>query len=226
METKEIALRLRKKIAQLFASTRKFQQAVEAAAPAATGVSYASVYAYVEGKSKAPPPLPFLIAAANVLNVRPAWLAFGDGEEGLAQGPVRDAIRAVVQEGSEFLSTSTGGVSGELTVQLIRRLIDAQPVDSPGLSADDIATVTRAIQVNLTVTQMALSKGGVTGPGTRSGQFLLLSLTAMLGLVPEARMGRPLREVLEKLPQRGPRKRLELPKPKAAKKKTPKKGAR
>ena len=58
-------------------STRHFQGLVKSEAEeGARGVSYASVYEYVEGKME--PPISFLRAAANVLHVRTAWLAFGE----------------------------------------------------------------------------------------------------------------------------------------------------
>ena len=62
-------------------STRQFQKAVEDEAGKGTrGTSYASVYEYVEGKSKTEPPLSFLRPAAKVLGVRLAWLISEDGK--------------------------------------------------------------------------------------------------------------------------------------------------
>ena len=217
-----ISARLRDKIDKLGWSTRRFQQEVAATAPDTRGTSYASVYDHVEGKAKGGPPVEFLEVAAQVLNVRPAWLAFGEEpESAVGEGVAVEVVRAE----SAFISRATGRVAEELMLQIVDRLIQAQPTSSPKLSETELATVTKALWVHLTVTLFAFTKGGDSGPGTPIGQFYILTLTAMLAAVPEARMGRPLREVLEKLPQRGHRKNLEFTKTKGSRK-TPKEGGR
>lgn len=56
-------------------SRRRFQQAVKSAG--APGSSYTSVRHYLDGATT--PPVRFLEVAAEVLGVRPAWLALGEG---------------------------------------------------------------------------------------------------------------------------------------------------
>ncbi len=57
------------------------------------GSAYASVYAYVHGRTT--PPLDFLEAAADVLGVRRAWLLAGEGAPTEAQGERDKAMAAV-----------------------------------------------------------------------------------------------------------------------------------
>lgn len=75
-----ISDRLSQKLEATGESTRSFQQKVQAAAEEGTrGVSYASVYEYVNGQTD--PPLSFLRVAAEVLGVKLAWLVTGEGPE-------------------------------------------------------------------------------------------------------------------------------------------------
>ena len=55
-------------------SVRQFQIACQKHAPDARGVSYASVYDHVKGRTRHDPPLAFLRAAAHVLDVPLSWL--------------------------------------------------------------------------------------------------------------------------------------------------------
>lgn len=59
-------------------SIRQFQQELEMRS-GVRGTTYASVHSYFSGRAPSPP-LSFLEAAADILGVRAAWLAFDDGE--------------------------------------------------------------------------------------------------------------------------------------------------
>lgn len=73
-----ISERLKELLEERKWSTRAFQEEVKRRAGEGTrGVSYASVWEYVEGRTD--PPLSFLRVAAEVLDVREAWLTTGDG---------------------------------------------------------------------------------------------------------------------------------------------------
>lgn len=75
-----ISDRLKQLLAERNWSTRRFQEEVRDRAGEGTrGVSYASVWEYVEGRTD--PPLSFLRVAAEVLGVREAWLASGEGPQ-------------------------------------------------------------------------------------------------------------------------------------------------
>jgi transcriptional regulator with XRE-family HTH domain len=75
-----ISDRLKQLLAERKWSTRRFQEEVRDRAGEGTrGVSYASVWEYVEGRTD--PPLSFLRVAAEVLGVREAWLASGEGPQ-------------------------------------------------------------------------------------------------------------------------------------------------
>ena len=208
--------RLKKATKRRRRSIRSFQRALHA--DGIRGSSYANVHAYFGGTTQ--PPVEFLTAAAAELGVRPAWLAFGELPESPVDEPVREAERKSAQE----IFAEVDQVREGLMVELIRKLVVAQPEGSPQLSDDDFATVARAIRTHVDVTVFAFTKGGDYGPGTPLGQAVILSLMAMLAAVPGpgGGAGRSIADVLEKLPQRGPtRDHLELAKPKkrAAKKK-------
>ncbi len=212
-----IAERLKKRLKDLGWSTRRFQQEVEKVAPDVTGTSYASVYAYVDGRTD--PPLSFLTVAAQVLRVRPAWLAFGDPPESPAEDPVRETVR----HGSQAVVFASLGMGENLMVELVKKLLEAQPPGSPELSDNDLLTIAKALQLNLINTLSALTRGGEVGPSSPSTQYILMSLMAMLAAVPRPGKGRPLAEVLRKLPQRGSREGLELKRKRRAPR-SPKKG--
>lgn len=75
-----ISDRLSQLLAERDWSTRRFQEEVrERAGEGTRGVSYASVWEYVEGRTD--PPLSFLRVAAQVLGVREAWLSSGQGPQ-------------------------------------------------------------------------------------------------------------------------------------------------
>lgn len=72
----ELPVRLGRAIEKRFPDVKSFQQVLQR--EGVKGSSPGSVYAYVDGR--AVPSLEFLTAAAEHLNVRVAWLAFGEGE--------------------------------------------------------------------------------------------------------------------------------------------------
>lgn len=72
----DLHVRLAQAIDKQFSDVKSFQQVLQR--EGVKGSSPGSVYAYVDGR--AVPSLEFLTAAAERLNVRVAWLAFGEGE--------------------------------------------------------------------------------------------------------------------------------------------------
>lgn len=71
-------------------SVRSFQQ--QLAASNVRGSAYSSVWSYLEGRVE--PPMAFLEAAARELNVRIAWLAFGEGDVTEAAQEARTITKA------------------------------------------------------------------------------------------------------------------------------------
>lgn len=64
--------------------------------------SYSSVWAYLNRRDVAAPPLEFLEAAAEVLRVRPAWLVLGEGEPTLDEEWAREEIEEARPEDFEL----------------------------------------------------------------------------------------------------------------------------
>lgn len=95
-----ISERLKQLLEQREWSTRRFQEEVRARAGKSTrGVSYSSVYEYVEGRTE--PPLSFLRVAADVLGVRESWLTTGEGpktDEHAAEAYAAGTVAAEVAE--------------------------------------------------------------------------------------------------------------------------------
>lgn len=177
-------------------SIRSLQMELEAAG--IDGCSYPNVHAYMKGKTT--PSLDFLTAAGKALNVRPAWLAFGEEPESVADAPVQEASQP--RGGDGVVADMTGGASGPLMVELLSKLMAAQPAGAPDLTDEDVSTAARAIQRHLVATWVSIAKSGEGGPGGSAGQFFILSLMAMLAAVPGAQKGRPLADFLSRLPQR------------------------
>ena len=203
----DIGSRLKAEIEGREWSTRRFQQEVERIAPGTRGTSYASVYEYVDGRTD--PPLSFLTVAAKVLNVRPAYLAFGDEPK----SPVEEAMKAdgrsrfmeerdggPVRDTAMIVSSLTFGAGEDLLVRLVHQLVSAQPADAPELSAENLGHASQMIQSTIFGTLNAVRAPGKQ-PVKPSVQFILGSLVAMLAAVPEPHAGRPLADVLELLPQ-------------------------
>lgn len=201
MEASEIRERLKGKVDELFESTRQFQIALEeAAAPGTKGTSYASVYDYVEGRAKGAPPIEFLNAAAKVLNVRPAWLAFGDEPESPTAAAAERSDDPIIAAATIIPALTFGG-GRELLVTLVHQLVGAQPADAPDVTDADLASAVQAIELTVFGMLMALSGPGQGRPATGMVQSVMGMLVAMLAAVPPARSGRPLRDVVELLPR-------------------------
>ena len=73
-----VAARLRELLERRAMSVTDLQAALERAG--VEGSKYSNVRRYVAGEGKGPPSLDWIAAAARVLEARPAWLAFGEGE--------------------------------------------------------------------------------------------------------------------------------------------------
>jgi len=108
-----ISDRLKQLLLERSWSTRRFQEEVKGRAGEGTrGVSYASVWEYVEGKTD--PPLSFLRVAAEVLGVREGWLATGEGhptDGHAAEAHVAETVAADVAE--DVLAEIRLGFAGE-----------------------------------------------------------------------------------------------------------------
>jgi transcriptional regulator with XRE-family HTH domain len=116
------ASRLKGKVAEKYGNLSDFQR--DMAARGVKGSTYPTVHAYVHDESK--PSVDFLITAAELLGVRPAWLILGDGEPTEIEA-VATRGQGQAQERPDF---ETGTIMGRVDA-LIRELFplyDSLPV--------------------------------------------------------------------------------------------------
>ena len=178
----EIGKRLKERIQEMGLSTRQFQHRVAEAAPTtARGISYASVYEYVEGR--ADPPLSFLTVAAQVLYVRPSWLAFGD--EPMRQDPQLSIPQRLA-----------GPAAEALLAQLVQQLGWAQPMGSAEPTKAEAARLSVELLWPINLLN-ALYPTGASGKVHET--FLLGYLAAVLAVAPLPGEGRPIPEVIKEL---------------------------
>ena len=106
-----LAQRIEKAIAEKFGgSIRAFQQALQERG--VRGSTYASVHSYVRGD--ATPGLEFVETAADVLGVRPEWLAFERGRPTQAEQDAADVVDAVDRSSrNPLLDLAFSGLSEE-----------------------------------------------------------------------------------------------------------------
>ena len=191
-----ISERLRKELARTPpTSTRQFQKAVEDEAGKGTrGTSYASVYEYVEGKSKTEPPLSFLRPAAKVLGVRLAWLVSEDGKrterEHLLEG------RGTMLGGK--IRGAGGKVSWELFMGLMGRLMRSCPDHGTIAMARAIDPLGQLLEQRVLETYWALNPSGFEDQ-VRLNDHLEAMIHAMALAVPDRDQGVPVNELLKNL---------------------------
>jgi hypothetical protein len=102
--------------------------------------SYGSVWAYLNKADSAAPPLVFFEGAAAILGVRPAWLAFGDGEA--TEAEERERVRAEHEPQMERERSARAGALGAAREELG----SLSPVGVEGFDQMVLAAVTVAGQ--------------------------------------------------------------------------------
>ena len=134
----EFAARLRAAIDAAGLTARRFALLMDESG--VTGSGYSTVYRYLKGEAE--PPRDFLSAAAELLKVRAAWLAFGDGE--MLQVPLvwdaaGDVVRATIEQRLAPMLLSAGaryGMTVGAVETLALELIDAREDDLGDMLGD------------------------------------------------------------------------------------------
>lgn len=162
--------------------------------------TYSTVARYFSGDVKEPP-LDFLKAAAPVLSVSPAWLAFGDGPmRPVDSGGPFSELGEEADVPSSPMAELMGGAAGRAALKdLVARVADAAPTHGPAPTSAQI----QSLSVNLTFSFQSM--WGAIGPkeGTSLAElriFFLVWVAALLTGVAGPGQGRPLSEVLAALP--------------------------
>lgn len=165
------------------------------------GSSYAMIHRYLAGKKV--PSLEFVEEAASVLGVRPAWLAYDDGEPTEPEERISDVL---LGDGDEWyrdniLSTAPsilllGGSAalGPLD-HLLRKLLAADPSEGEP-SEDDVAAVAGAVQ-ELLVRPLYLFRGRPLAVEEELADYIFAALSALALAVPGRGQGRPITELVE-----------------------------
>lgn len=187
-------------------SIRAFQQALEVAGADNSG--YSSVLRYVKGAF--PPSVAWVQAAAEILEVPPAWLAFGgsspakgvkayfDRRGGVDDDPpgAADAIKG----SAAGVSAMTAGASfaGEdLMIAIVRGIVRAQPDGAPEPTEKDLAALALRLGFAIQGILMAVRR---EASGTVTAGATLGVLAAVLAYVPAEGEGRTLDDVVRYLP--------------------------
>ena len=179
-------------------STRQFQKAVEDEAGQGTrGTSYASVYEYVEGKSKTEPPLSFLRPAAKVLGVRLAWLISKDGKRTEEEHLLEHAGPML----GEKIRGAGGKVSWDLFIGLVARLVRSCPDHGTIEMARALDPLGPLLEQRVLETYRALNPSGFEDQ-VRQNDHLEAMLHAMALAVPDRDQGVPVTELLKNLKRR------------------------
>ncbi len=165
--------------------------------------SYSSVFRYVEGEVI--PTVAWMQEAARILQVTPAWIAFG-GEHGSylrerlhAEGaatPVPELVRER-GGGAAVLTLAAHGAGEDVLAAIVQALVEAQPDGSPALSDEDQADV--GFRLSFVVASLLTAIRG-EAPSTMMAAATLGIFGAILGYVPPPGAGRPMPTVVRYLP--------------------------
>lgn len=175
--------------------------------------TYSTVHRYFAGEVKEPP-LAFLSAVEQVLDVPAAWLAFGGartarrGVKAMAAaigGPLGSLVddqawAGAVRAAASPVSSMTGGAgfAGEdIMLEVVQALGRAQPHESPDLTERDLANLASRLSFAVAGILGALRRDA---PGTVLAGATLGVLAAVLAYVPAKGEGRPVTEVTGLLP--------------------------
>ena len=186
-------------------SIRQLQKALEKAGADNSG--YSSVFRYVKGEF--PPSVAWVEAAAKVLQVPPAHLAFGGGSS--AQGGVRRHMEdrgffgdpeseRPVRDALGIVTVSTVGAYGageDVMMAIVAGLVRAQPKGSPEPTVEELSNL--AVRLGFAVMGL-LGAIRREGPGHVMAGGHLGVLSALLAHIPAPKEGRTIDDVLRTLP--------------------------
>lgn len=209
-----VADRLREAIEDSeYGSIRQFQKALHPLAQerGIRGSSYSMVHQYLQGE--AVPSLKFMRVAGKVLGVRPAWLAFGEGErttgehkihfervEAPEEGEAASHVSEMVEAIRETVGTTpTSNAVLALYEKVARELIAAAP-DADEASRGDAQVVSTVAQwlVEYPVVVVRGKHLNEMDPGEVE-DYLIAALQALSLLIPERGKGEPLAALHEEL---------------------------
>ena len=186
-------------------SIRELQKALKNAGADNSG--YSSVFRYVKGEF--PPSVTWVEAAARVLEVPPAHLAFGG--ESTAQGSVRRHMEdrgffgdpeseRPVRHALGMVTASTVGAYGvgeDVMMAIVAGLVRAQPKGSPEPTVEELSNL--AVRLGFAVMGL-LGAVRREGPGHLMAGGHLGVLSALLAHLPAPTQGRSLDDVLRTVP--------------------------
>ena len=163
------------------------------------GSSYSSVRSYIDDTAK--PPLEFIRAAAEFLNVREAYLESGEPPRTDAEAQVRaigDAsspYQAIHEEGM-ITAFATQGVGNNLFFYIVERLVAAAPGEGPAPNRDDFRLLSRGLQAWIQAPWRTMRRGRPASLEA-SADYHLAMMTALLRAVPRRGQGRTIRDVIK-----------------------------
>lgn len=194
-----------------YGSIRQFQKAVHPIAQerGVRGSSYSMVHQYLQGE--ATPSLEFVEVAGEVLGVRPAWLAFGEGERTRGEdqvssqyGPMEEGAEYQITEDRDKIRDSVGLTPTSKAVialyeKVAREVIAAAP-DADNASGSDARVVSAVIQwlVEYPVVVLRGNHLSEIDP-TEIEDYLIAALQALSLITPERGEGESLEALHEEL---------------------------
>ena len=195
-------------------SIRELQKALEKAGADNSG--YSSVFRYVKGEF--PPTVAWVEAAAEVLQVTPGQLAFGDppglrafmsfmeprgwsfatdGRSAVYGGeqerPIRDAAGLAAEA-----TAGAYGAGENLLTAVVMALVRAQPKGSPEPTEEQLRNLT--LRIGFAVHGLTRAMRPLGAPDHATAAVHLGVLSAVLAFIPEAKKGRTLGDVVRYLP--------------------------
>lgn len=205
-----VASRLREAIKDSkFGSIRQFQKAIHPVAQEreVRGSSYSMVHQYLQGE--ATPPLEFVEIAGEVLSVRPAWLAFGEGrrtevEEVIAGGDTQEEFEDLVVDFVAERAPYLYRAGSTLVVEVFRLTLNRLLVSCAGSQVVTEEEVLRAAEgLAIMVQTPAIQLIGADDDQQADRGFLedyfIAALHAVMLAIPDRNEGRPLNELLESI---------------------------
>lgn len=186
---REIGERLQRALDARDLSVREFQRQLKRACARAgvAGSSYTQVHNYLQGRRE--PSLPVIEISARLLGVRPAWLAFGEGQQTEEGQRLEDdaRTRAVLEAVPELAGEWPWGLAERFRQTLTSWLLTAP--DARDVAPDQLAVIAGDLRALLiTPTRLwGMAEGA-------SVEYAIFLLDALRSAMAEPGQGRPLAE--------------------------------
>lgn len=159
----------------------------EMEARGARGSGYSNIQRHVAGNADHPPPTDWIEAAAEILGVRSAWLAFGE------EPVLPDAATAIpAHQLTPAIKLVAGDHGAAVMARLVQRLVVAQPSGSTHPTEEDLDYLAGTIHSRALDFLHSVRAGTTPEEAER---FYLAFLTALLAAIPRPGQGREVTEV-------------------------------